>query len=98
VRKKRACKPRKLRFLKTSGRLASVTAATVVATIAVSPLMTVMPIMPIMFVPAPAVLVSTVPTAMISVVPSGVLSIVAVPSGFARLGVACNSEQAYEND
>jgi hypothetical protein len=35
---------------------------------------------------------------MISVVPSGVLSIVAVPSGFARLGVACNGEQAYEND
>jgi len=78
-----------------------VTAATVVATIAISPLMTVMtvmPIMPIAFVPAPAVLVSTVPTAMISVVPSGVLSIVAVPSGFARLGVACNGEQAYEND
>jgi len=78
-----------------------VTAATVVATIAISALMTVMPIMPIMpiaFVPAPAVLVSTVPTAMISVVPSGVLSIVAVPSGFARLGVACNGEQAYEND
>jgi hypothetical protein len=78
-----------------------VTAATVVATIAISALMTVMtvmPIMPIAFVPAPAVLVSTVPTAMISVVPSGVLSIVAVPSGFARLGVACNGEQAYEND
>jgi len=72
-----------------------------VATIAISALMTVMtvmPIMPIAFVPAPAVLVSTVPTAMISVVPSGVLSIVAVPSGFARLGVACNGEQAYEND
>jgi hypothetical protein len=35
---------------------------------------------------------------MISVVPSGVPSIVAVPFGFARLGVACNGEQAYEND